>query len=284
MTAAIAGAAAAEGAGAGAAGAGAEGASTAASRAAPSASAPTGTAPSTAGSPAYKAKTKKYFDTQPKKMPTGGSSGSSGGGASKSSTTKAKTGAGVTTGKTTTTRAGKSTSTSTTKRSFLPAFLGGGSKKSGLLDEHSGQRLLVVEFIACALILGFSPLTSKHREDTPGSFMKRGTAICALFLVLGLVGSGGPRAAKASAAFGGLVTLALLLSDADVLVVIADRFKAPVTSGPAGPGSAGPTGPGGPLGGAPLGGGPPDTSGLGIPLPPDSGNWWDWILRGLGPI
>lgn len=279
MTAAIAGAAA-ESAGA-AAGAGE---ATAVSRVAPSASGPVGTARAGAGAPGATARTKAHFAQQPKTMPTGGG----GGGRPPAAAKPAGKGGGVTTGKTTTTRSGKTTTTSSSKRSAFPAFFGGGKGKGGWVGSGSGQRLLVAEFVICSLILALSPLTDRHKVDTPAVWMKRATAICALFIVLGLVGTGGPKSAKVAASFGGLVTLVLLLTDRDVLVVIADRMGAPPGAGPRGPGSddgtAGPTGGGGTgTGSAP----PPDDGGIGIampPPPPGSTPWWDWLRRALGPI
>lgn len=120
-------------------------------------------------------------------------------------------------------------------------------------QRTSGQRLLVVEFVIAVVILGFSPLTDKHKTDSPGAWMKRATGVCALWLVLGLVGAAGPRAAKAAAAFGGLVLVALAVSDRSIFTAIAARFGAPPSVGPAGP-----TGGdiiGGAIGGIDIGGG-----------------------------
>jgi hypothetical protein len=97
--------------------------------------------------------------------------------------------------------------------------------------------------VACALILALSPLTDKHKTDTPADWLKRATGICALFMILGLAGSAGPRASRTAAAFGGLVLVTLLVSDRDVLTKIAARFGATVDSAPAGPpGTSGGTG------------------------------------------
>ena len=124
----------------------------------------------------------------------------------------------------------------------------GGSRAKGdyrRAQRSPGQRALVAEFIACVVILALSPLTDKHHTDTPGAWMKRATGVCALFIVLGLIGAAGPRAGKAAAGFGGLVLVTLLVTDRDVFAVVAKRFGAPPASGPAGPGSPqGPAGPG----------------------------------------
>lgn len=78
-----------------------------------------------------------------------------------------------------------------------------------------GNRVLVAEFIACMVLVGVQPILGTT-TDAAG-WLKKGAAVTGLFLVLSLVASGGPRASKISAAFGGLVTLALLINSRDVL-------------------------------------------------------------------
>lgn len=115
-----------------------------------------------------------------------------------------------------------------------------GSMAKGDLRRKSrsaGRQILVTEFVLAVVILALSPLTDKHKSDTPGQWMKRATGICALFVILGLVGTIGERTARAASAFGGLILLVLLLSDRDIFTVIAARFAAPTPTGPAGPGS-----------------------------------------------
>jgi hypothetical protein len=109
------------------------------------------------------------------------------------------------------------------------------SPSKGRLNRSGARQLLVAEFVVCVLILGLSPLTDKHKTDTPPAWLKRGTSICGVFIVLGLVATGGPKAARLAASFGGLVTLALALSDRDVFVAIARRLGAASGTGPAGP-------------------------------------------------
>jgi hypothetical protein len=81
------------------------------------------------------------------------------------------------------------------------------------------RRALVAEFVLCALIASLMPIvnTSMGAKD----FMKRETAIAALFLVLGLVSTGGRGPAKVAVAFGGLVTLVLLVNDRDLFTYVA---------------------------------------------------------------
>lgn len=78
-----------------------------------------------------------------------------------------------------------------------------------------GSKVLVAEFIACMVLVGVQPILGQTTEAA--AWLKKGAAITGLFLVLSLVASGGPRASKISAAFGGLVTLALLINSRDVL-------------------------------------------------------------------
>lgn len=95
---------------------------------------------------------------------------------------------------------------------------GGGKSRSGgagakLLKGDAGKyrRMMIAEFIVCAVLLGLSPLAKAPGEMGPVRFMKRGSATCALFVILGLLSSAGKGAAKAAAMFGALVTLVLLV-------------------------------------------------------------------------
>lgn len=123
---------------------------------------------------------------------------------------------------------------------FANKKAGGGASKVGIntkaltkaVTGGNGRRVLVAEFLVCITILALSPLGTKHSGDSPVAWMKRGAAICALFFILALVSSGGPKAAKVSAGFGGIVTLALLLSSKDLFSTLAARFSG-------GPGTAG---------------------------------------------
>ncbi len=93
---------------------------------------------------------------------------------------------------------------------------GGTTARSGagtLLRGDTGRyrRMMIAEFIVCAVLLGLSPLAKGRGEMGPVRFMKRGSATCALFVVLGLVSSAGRGAARAAAMFGALVPLVLLV-------------------------------------------------------------------------
>lgn len=98
------------------------------------------------------------------------------------------------------------------------------------------KKILIGEFVVCLVITALSPLTDKHKKDSPADMMKRMSAVAVLFIILGLVGGGGRSAGKMAAGFGGIVTLVLLLSERDVLTVLAEKFSTPGKSGPTGPG------------------------------------------------
>lgn len=87
------------------------------------------------------------------------------------------------------------------------------------------RKVLVAEYILCMIILAFSPLTDKHGTDGAVKWMKRGTAMSVLFLLLGIISSGGPRAEKVAAAAGGLVTVALAMNDRDIFATMATRLS-----------------------------------------------------------
>jgi len=150
--------------------------------------------------------------------------------------------------------------------------------KGRLHIKGSGQRLLLGEFILCTVIVALSPLTDRHKDEPVTALMKRATGVAALFLVLALVSTGGKAASRVAAAFGGLATITLLVSDRDLFTVIAHRF-----------GAANPQGPAGPTDGsavnsqlAPIPDAGSDIPGFSTPGPHAS--WWDRFLGGLGPI
>ena len=86
------------------------------------------------------------------------------------------------------------------------------------------RRVLLAEFTLCLAVLAFSPLTDKHKTETPAAFMKRASATMGVFFLLGLVSTGGRGASRAAAAFGALVTLVLLISQRSILTVLTARM------------------------------------------------------------
>lgn len=104
-------------------------------------------------------------------------------------------------------------------------------RKSGSSAMFKGsqgryRRMLIAEFIVCVMILGLSPLAKGSGEMGPVRFMKRGSATCALFIILGLLSSAGRGAARASAMFGALVTLVLLVDQREIFGKLATLLNA----------------------------------------------------------
>jgi hypothetical protein len=87
------------------------------------------------------------------------------------------------------------------------------------------RRVLVVEFAICIVIAALSPLTDRRKEEGPGTYMKRLTAIMGVFLVLALVSGMGRTASRAAAGIGGLMTVALMVSERDLFSKIAGIFR-----------------------------------------------------------
>lgn len=95
-------------------------------------------------------------------------------------------------------------------------------------DTTTTRRLLVAEFVVCVIVLAFSPLTAPEGEPmAPGAWMKKGSAICGLFLFLGLVSTIGRGGAKVATSFGGLVVLVLMVNERAVFGVLAKKFSSP---------------------------------------------------------
>lgn len=101
-----------------------------------------------------------------------------------------------------------------------------------LANQTNGRmkRLVVAEFAVCIVIVALSPLTDRHKEEAPAAWMKRMTAVLALFFILGIISAMGRGAAKAAAGLGGLVTVALLVSERDLLARLADLFDSKGTA------------------------------------------------------
>lgn len=108
------------------------------------------------------------------------------------------------------------------------------AKRAARAAAGPGRQVLIAEFVVCVVILALSPLTDKHRTDGPAAFMRRGSALCGLFLILALASTGGRGAAKVAAGFGALVTVSLIVSSRDIFVTLAQKLGSTKT-GPAGP-------------------------------------------------
>lgn len=90
-----------------------------------------------------------------------------------------------------------------------------------------GRRLLLGELVLCLVIVWAGVLVAPkgdHNGTTRG--MVKTSGLAALFLILALVGASGPKAQKAAGLFGGLVTLAYVVTSDDAAQVVkwAARF------------------------------------------------------------
>lgn len=107
------------------------------------------------------------------------------------------------------------------------ALAGRAAKKAYRMAQHASpgaRRVIVAEFLACMAIAAFTPLTDEKQGELPAAFMKRMTAIMALFFILGMVSAAGRGPSRFAAGFGGLVTLALALSSKSVFVKVGTIF------------------------------------------------------------
>lgn len=105
---------------------------------------------------------------------------------------------------------------------------GRGRKSKGAGSSSSSwspTRALVAEFALCTVILALSPLAAPEGKTSPKDWMKRGSALCGVFMLLGMASSIGPKAGRASVALGGLITVVLLIDQRSMFGVISDRMK-----------------------------------------------------------
>lgn len=86
------------------------------------------------------------------------------------------------------------------------------------------RRLLIAEFTVCILLLALSPLGKAQGEQSARQWMTKGSAMCLLFVVLGLIGMAGAKTQKAMAAFGGLVTIALVIDQRGIFGVLVNAL------------------------------------------------------------
>lgn len=153
---------------------------------------------------------------------TAGASSGAGTGATAARATSGA-GAGSTAGGT----AGGSTASKSTanKKAAAGAGAGFGLSQYGIKGSKRGMsRVLVAEFLICMIILGLSPLSAPETDSKPANFMKSGTAMAGVFVVLGLISAIGPKSSRAAAAFGALVTLALVVDQRSIFGVMVDKF------------------------------------------------------------
>lgn len=113
-----------------------------------------------------------------------------------------------------------------------------GPKARGKTRVRGSQRLLMAEFIVCVLLLGLHPLARPEGEVSAKAWMKRGTAVCFLFVMLGMAGSVGPKSQRAATMFGGLVAIVLLIDQRSAFGVLVKKLNAPPAPPPEGPAGA----------------------------------------------
>lgn len=104
---------------------------------------------------------------------------------------------------------------------------GGSAKKAykrALRPNTGARRVVVAEFVVCVVIAALSPLTDRRREEPPSAFMRRMAAIMGVFFILALMSAGGRGLAKFAAGLGGLITVALLVSERSVFTTIGGIF------------------------------------------------------------
>jgi len=100
-----------------------------------------------------------------------------------------------------------------------------------VLRATRSRRLLTAEFLACAAILFLTMVSPKHAKDSPADWLRRASALALLFLVLGLISTGGPRTNRLAAGLGGLVTLGMAIQERDLFTTLAARLGGPAASG-----------------------------------------------------
>lgn len=95
------------------------------------------------------------------------------------------------------------------------------SKKSMKWAWSGNRKLLVVEFVACMVVLGAGTLLAPEgsKDGVPRAMVKA-SALCGLFLILALVASGGTGPAKTATALATLVTAGYVLTSSDVRNVV----------------------------------------------------------------
>lgn len=102
------------------------------------------------------------------------------------------------------------------------------------------RQALMAEMILCMVIIALAPLTDRRRQDPPGAFIIRLSATMLLFLLLSIIGASSGGSARMAAAFGGLVTVTLAVSERDVFAALAAALnRTPEGTGVAGVGQAG---------------------------------------------
>jgi hypothetical protein len=93
-----------------------------------------------------------------------------------------------------------------------------------------GRKLLLAELVVCIVLLGLSGVTGTASKtgtqtDLGSRLAVKGSALAGVFIVLGLVSSGGRSAEKAAGALGLLITLAYMFEERDVFTALSTWAK-----------------------------------------------------------
>jgi hypothetical protein len=95
------------------------------------------------------------------------------------------------------------------------------SASKALLNVAENSQLLVVEYVACVVILFAGTLVAPQgSKDGIPRLLVKGSALSLLFFILALMGAGGRGAAKAAGALGFLVTVTYLFTSSDAHNVV----------------------------------------------------------------
>lgn len=87
------------------------------------------------------------------------------------------------------------------------------------------RKIVLAEFVVCAVLVGLSPFgKTDTKHGTEGTLMQY-SALCGVFFVLALM-TGGKRSGNVAAAFGILVTLALIYQSRNTFQTLANFFGA----------------------------------------------------------
>jgi hypothetical protein len=82
--------------------------------------------------------------------------------------------------------------------------------------SSSSARPLMIEFLICFVVLGLGTIVAPEGSgDGVPRLMSRGTGLCLLFFVLGLVSGAGDGARRAAGGLGALVTVSYLVMSSD---------------------------------------------------------------------
>jgi len=98
--------------------------------------------------------------------------------------------------------------------------------QSGHYLATGPRRFLVAEFLICMVLVTIGPLAESRRGESSGTWLKRASSIFGIYFVLGLISTGGQAAAKAAAGFGGVVAVAMLVTNRDAIVTIGKTVEA----------------------------------------------------------